>query len=123
MSVESPKIQILDIIHIKDDCHWECYNVIMSDSEKNIICKIDKLHQCCEEFGIITNPIESELSKFIGSIYFSVNVAEVKLEECVIINITTNKDNLQFTLFNKHNGYYPHDIYIKTENYDKILSI
>jgi hypothetical protein len=48
----------------------------MTDSSKNIICKIENGQQCCENFGVYT---ENELNDFIGA-----NVIKIKKDNLML---------------------------------------
>ena len=53
---------------------WYGYTFTMSDTSKNITCKIENFHKCCEKFGVYT---KSVLNDFIGSEYHSIDIKNV----------------------------------------------
>jgi hypothetical protein len=72
MAVIIQEIEILDSEHI-----WMGYVFKMSDSSKDIVCKISNTKNCCERFGIHTS---CKLKDFVGAEYISVNIKKVKRE-------------------------------------------
>ena len=108
---------IKNIESFDDPEHWMGYRIIMSDNTKNITCKIQNAQNCCEKWGIHT---KSNLNEFIGSEYYSIDINEKtrnKYEDMRMVNITvsTNRGNITLHLYNEHNGYYFHDVFIQSE--------
>ena len=96
---------------------WLGYKIIMSDTSKNIVCKIDNEHICCEKWGIY---VKNDVDFYIGSIYYSVHIGEINRDDddemtTMDITINTSKGPLVMTFYNQHNSYYPHDVYIQTK--------
>lgn len=93
--------------------------IYMSDKSKNISASITSHSQCCEEFGV---EITSNSSKFLNSEYISVCVNNDNIDfsksSSVDVNIETSVGTLTITLYNMHNGYYPHGVSITAENID-----
>ncbi len=104
---------ITSIESFDDPEHWMGYKITMSDSRKNITCKIEKSNNFCENWGVYTT---SYLEKFIGAKYHSVHICEQ--EDMLMINVTvkTNRGNFVLHLFNEHSGYCFHDVLIQSEN-------
>lgn len=101
-----------------DPGHWMGYQIIMSDTTKNITCKIENEHICCEKWGIHT---KSTLNGFIGAEYYSIDISPIQEEKydemrSVIITIATNRGNIALYLYNEHNGYYSHGVFIESEH-------
>lgn len=113
--------KIQKIIILNNSNQWLGYKIKMTDSSKNIICKIDNNQQCCENFGVYT---ENELNDFIGAEYYSVIVENdiskdsnyIDNMETIKISINTSKGKINIHFYNEHNGYYSHDVFIQTEN-------
>jgi hypothetical protein len=84
---------------------------------KNIEARVSKQSQCCEDFGV---EISSNHESFVGSRLHNVIIGDVKYgdsEEVFIeIKIETSKGEFTIKLYNIHNGYYPHDAQIISEN-------
>ena len=99
--------------------NWDGFTLIMSDTFKNVTCKIDSTQECCENFGVHIN---CKLDDYIGAEYVTAKISEPKyaydtfeMSE-IAVTIHTNKGIIVITLYNEHNGSYPHDVYIKTES-------
>ena len=104
---------------------WMGYEITMNDPTKNIICKIDNIDRCCENWGIHT---KDNIIEFIGAEFNSIDVSKIKCnryDEMSIIDITisTDKGNFVLQFYNQHNGYYSHDVYIQTEQGVSIIKL
>jgi hypothetical protein len=106
---------------------WWGYTFTMSDTSKNITCKIENFHKCCEKWGVYT---DSVLNDFIGSEYHSIDIEDVNsnredYDEMVTmkIHINTNKGKITIQFYNEHNGYYTHDVFIQTIQGHKYISL
>jgi hypothetical protein len=104
---------------------WIGYKIHMSDSSKNIICKISNDRVCCENYDVV---FDESINKndFIGAEYLSVKVVypddtldddkynDETQEVRVIIN--TSIGEMKLYIYNEHNGYYRHEYYLQTED-------
>jgi len=114
-------ITIEDILNIDIPGGRLGYEIIMSDKSKNITMIISNSKHCCETYGVHT---PSGISKFIGATYSHIIIngiseCEDKIDEHarqIKIEIHTDRGIMEIILYNQHNGYYSHDVYIKTEN-------
>lgn len=93
---------------------------------QEILILIDEHQQCCEHFGYIT--CEDDITTFIGATIADVRLtdvacksilaqlAEYDITSCntMFVDVLTDKGILQFAVYNEHNGYYGHDILIKS---------
>jgi hypothetical protein len=117
-------ILIKDIEHFDKPGHWLGYKIIMSDDTKNITCKISNDNLCCENWGVYT---KDKLNDFIGSEYNSISIGEIEKSTDYMVKIKiiihTNKGKITIIFYNEHNGYYPHDVYIESENGIKYISL
>jgi len=93
---------------------------------------IEDESQCCENWGYICS--EDNIDEFIGAELLNINFTDGEyntktLEEFrklgfninsgeqafgVFITFETSKGQLQFTLYNDHNGYYGHNVLIES---------
>jgi hypothetical protein len=134
------KIQKIIPFNYEGQCFG--YKIKMSDSSKNIICRIDNTQQCCETFGVyvetdlsVSSSLFSEISKnqlddFIGSEYHSVDIGNVTSSQenyddmlKITMFINTNKGKISIQFYNEHNGYYTHNVFIQTENGKQNISL
>lgn len=111
--------------------HEEEYGgfVIRTDAQE-IQLLISNQQQCCEDWGYLMTP--DNVQEFVGatllnvkripmsevdpkhSRYSNVPVNEFTDEVDIFINVETDRGTLQFTAYNDHNGYYGHDVIIKS---------
>lgn len=128
MTVTIQEINVFD-----DNIRWQGVELIMSDSTKNVTCKISSAQNCCERFGIhkichLHNTISpGKLDDFIGATYHSVNIKKTQKHEVdfltiVEITIHTDRGKIIIQLYNEHNGFYQHDFFTQTEHGSKINS-
>lgn len=110
---------IIESIESFDDpAHWIGYTFTMSDTTQNISCKIENTRNCCEKWGVYT---KSNLNDFIGAEYYSMDISKVKRDKydemrIIMVTITTNRGKITIQLYNEHNGYYEHDVFIQSSN-------
>lgn len=118
--------------------YMEGYHI--KTNKQNIYILIAGIQQCCESWGYEACTEEGiietkdDLQDFIGAELLSIERVEAenhnnieiysKLEEKIkedcfnypdteFINVKTSNGVLQFVLYNSHNGYYGHEVYIK----------
>lgn len=95
--------------------------------EGTLLFLIEDGQNCCETYGYIMS--EDAVEDFVGANLLAVNFVDeacnVKTEEilkdswidkgsCCFINLETDQGTLQFVLYNEHNGYYSHSVYLQT---------
>ena len=122
--LETKPIIIKNIIHFNHPEYWLGYKFIMSDVSKNIVCKIENSQNCCESFGVYT---KSVIDDFIGAEYYSVDIGKIccKKSGCgdysktIGVTVNTSKGKFIILLYNEHNGYYRHSVFIRTETTTK----
>ena len=109
---------ITNIDYYNDELRWIGFRITMSDTEKNINCKISNSQQCCEKFGVSTN---KDFTHFIGAEYFGIDIGNIEKDEDsyemskISLHIYTDKGVFTITFYNQHNGYYSHDVFISNE--------
>jgi len=97
----------------------------ITTTKQKITLLISNEQACCEKWGYISS--EDDYSDFIGAELLSIATVDedfnpkildrlekeyVHTNSCLFINIETSKGTLQFVLYNEHNGYYGHDVYV-----------
>ena len=118
----------------------------ITTNKQEILLLIDNHQSCCERWGIITSEdleypdttggvIGEKLlgvTVIVGSDYNSVNIpinteflknteyCAVDIEEAVFINLKTSKKDIQFAVYNSHNGYYGHMVRIKCKKFTRL---
>ena len=122
-----------------ENSRMQGYKIVTS--KQNIFILIDAEQCCCENWGyeacsskgIITS--NDDFNDFVGAELIDVaiispeNHKEIKIyselldisynheeDNAEFVNLNTTNGLLQFAVYNSHNGYYGHDIYIKFNN-------
>lgn len=100
--------------------------VIETDSGK-IEIFIDNFQDCCEEWGYLVSE-EKEFEYFYGSklkgVYIvesndlSKDVSYVGEGGAVFVNVETSLGQIQFSVYNYHNGYYSHEVKVTVYGVD-----
>ena len=137
------KEKILSIAEInkQNECSGTWYEGFEIKTDKqSILILIESGRNCCEDYGYIVS--EDDLKYFIGAEVMTISVTDTthntkmvkKFEEMAysiygykdgeksmdlecggieFVNVGTNKGELQFAVYNCHNGYYGHNIMIR----------
>jgi hypothetical protein len=116
---------ITQIDTLDDPLFWMGYKFTMSDKTKNITCKIDNSAKCCEKWGAYT---KSKLSEFIGAEYRGMNVSKIKKDEydfmrIIDVTIQTNRGDIVIHVYNEHNGFYSHDVFIEWDTGKRTIAL
>jgi hypothetical protein len=127
---------ITNVEELNDPHQWNGLKLEMSDSNKNIIAKIDNISRCCEDWGHNISFEENDevtnkkLKDFIGAKFISVEVIEYdedtskeRYEVTMDVKIITDRGNIIIQFYNEHNGYYAHDVSIQIEGSVKIIKL
>lgn len=95
---------------------------IITTDKRQIKFLVSDQPSCCETFGHLaslddTAQFIGEELKSVGVVDTALKTTELKLderqiatEECVFVNLETSAGQLQFTVYNSHNGYYGHEV-------------
>ena len=107
---------------------YEGYVINLSDNSSIIFC-IENYSRCCEDFGYFSS--ECNFDDFIGAELIEFKVVEhndkgypshlvdvarskrMTIEDCVFLVLKTSKGELDFAVYNCHNGYYGHDVVVR----------
>ena len=113
----------------------EGYKIVTDKQE--IIILINNSQQCCEEWGYEACSekgileTQDDLDDYIGAEILDIEIIDTEKDiyksltdrvyrfyssNAEFVNIKTSKGKLQFAVYNAHNGYYGHKIYIKFNN-------
>ena len=99
--------------------------VVITTNQQVITIGIDNGQSCCESWGILL--IQDDIQSFIGAELLGITTitrADLATAEKVpedtdetntlFINIQTSVGNLQVAVYNCHNGYYGHDVFVES---------
>lgn len=109
-----------------DDEYPSFEGLIVKTNLQDIKIGISSGQSCCEDFGgILTN---DDPNYFLGSEILGIKLTDTALKttnannipydfECggiQFVDIETDRGSLQYAVYNSHNGYYGHDITVKS---------
>jgi hypothetical protein len=84
-------------------------------THQEIILLIDDHHRCCEDYGYYIKP-ETDL---IGAELKTIGWGRDQYSENeAVIDIETDRGVVQAVLYNHHNGYYPHHLWVRWKDYE-----
>lgn len=118
-------IKELNGVKITNDDLYEGYEIETNKKVLSIV--VDSYQSCCESVGHVAS--NDNFNDFIGAEILGLRYIDnadyndckilkdeagkyVDVFDCAFIDINTNKGNLQFAVYNHHNGCYGHDIRI-----------
>lgn len=116
------------------DSRYSGVKIITNTQE--ILLLIDDSDRCCEHWGHLSS--HDDAKEFIGAELLSIietdselHTKEIKEMEdmnisidcAYFITLKTSKGDLQFTIYNEHNGYYGHDVVIKSTQLTRNFSL
>jgi len=126
------KIEETTFKKTKDD--WSSFDGFVINTDKQVIkLGIENRQSCCENWGYFMT--EDDLKEFEGAKLISITLTDtalktkeleeeyVEVDECMFVNLNTDKGLLQFVAYNSHNGYYGHEAVVVSEilNHEECL--
>ena len=109
---------------------WVYEGYIIHTTTGDILAGINTGQSCCEVYGYLISL--DDYKSLVGAEVLKVETVDTSCnpraleynciteEACIFVNIVTNKGTFQITVYNSHNGYYGHSVYVS--NCDKVLS-
>lgn len=123
------EINELDSFKPEVDNSWSTFDGYEIKTDEEILTLLISNEQnCCEDWGNICSP--DNIKDFIGAEIYKIDLVDdeyVKSPllqkeiphpdclDCAFINFETDRGELQFAVYNNHNGYYGHEVIIKRE--------
>lgn len=105
------------------EIHCDGYEITTDKQNILVLIENDQLH--CERWGYICT--NDDIKEFIGANLLSINLTDIALSntnlpaadwsnnmEIQFVNLHTDKGLLQLAVYNAHNGYYGHSIYVQS---------
>lgn len=108
----------------KDD--WNSFDGFIVSTDKQVIkLGISNGQSCCENWGYFMT--EDSLKEFEGAKLVGITLTDkalkterlneeyAEVDDCMFVNLETDKGLLQFVAYNSHNGYYGHEAVVVSE--------
>jgi hypothetical protein len=108
----------------KDD-DWSSFEgFVIQTSKQTIKIGISSGQSCCENSGYMIS--EDDTSMFLQSELLNITLTDTNMfvkefeeewidyDSAMFVNIETNKGTFQIAVYNEHNGYYGHDVFIES---------
>jgi hypothetical protein len=131
-------VNLDDSIKIDGDI-YQCITIETEFGSK-VIVGISDFQTCCERYGLGVHTTETEFLSDKSPNLNGLNLISVKWGHnpivseyddmcCALVNLTVCSDSpdttriVQIVAFNEHNGYYPHDVYVKWLDHEETQSI
>lgn len=105
------------------EIHYDGYKI--TTDKQIVLVLIENDQQCCESWGYICT--NDSIKEFIGANLLSINLTDIALSnanlpsagwcderEIQFVNLHTSKGLLNLAVYNAHNGYYGHSIYVQS---------
>ena len=121
-------LNIDEVYNIELDGRYSRYDgFVVETEEEEIYFVIQNGQQCCENWGVYLYTVEN-LKDYIGAEYlgYSENSCDQIIKdleeeyvgsgETCFLNIHTSKGDIDFAVYNSHNGYYSHTVILKITN-------
>ena len=111
-----------------------CDGYKITTDKQTVLVLIENDQQCCENWGYICT--NDNMEEFIGANLLSVNLTDIALNnadlpaadwcderEIQFVNLHTDRGLLQLAVYNAHNGYYGHSLFIRSMqlNHESVL--
>lgn len=106
-----------------------CDGYLIRTNLQDIFFGISSGQSCCEQWGYICSEEEQEFHTYVGAELLNIKLTDVnrmvaKVDEelqygfdcggIMFIDLETNLGVLQFAVYNNHNGYYGHSVYLRS---------
>lgn len=126
-------LEIKEVYNIEIPRHYNDYEGYKIVTEKDTYYfLISSFQRCCENYGYIAS--NDNLEDYIGLELVGIDIVDTACNkianflneediceaECMFINLKFKFDELQFAVYNSHNGYYGHSVLFIKNNEDII---
>lgn len=101
-----------------------CDGFVIETTEQVVQFGISNEQNCCEHWGTIMAP--EDVSSFVGAQLLSMTLTDealntVKLPDldsggAVFLTLHTSNGPCQFVVYNEHNGYYGHKVWVRSRD-------
>lgn len=126
------RIKSIDVFY--ETQHEDGVQIILSDGTE-VLFTIANGQYCCEDWGYISSIGNEDAQNFVGSVVHDISVVtkvnsdyitntldkeRVDYDNAYFIRVETDQGDLEFAVYNEHNGYYGHDVRLKIGD-DKVV--
>jgi hypothetical protein len=117
------------ILKIEEGVYDGYEGVRITTNKQTVLFGISAGQDCCENYGYMSS--NDDFSEFIGAEILDIKETNSGLESSSIvermsedyiqlgstffITVETTVGTLQFAVYNEHNGYYGHDVIVRSE--------
>jgi len=115
------------------DPHYSRFDGFKITTDKQeILLMISNDQSCCEDWGYFMS--EDNIYSFIGSSLLDIQIVDTSLNQkefdkkfehgldcgdVMFVNLNTDKGTLQFTAYNRQNGFYGHTAIVKSNSLNR----
>lgn len=121
------RIKSIDVFYESDN--EEGVQIILSDGTE-VLFTISNHQRCCEEWGYISAIGDEDAQNFVGAAVQDISVVygedkylteyfrdhNISVDDAYFIRVETDQGDLEFAVYNEHNGYYGHHVQLKIGN-------
>lgn len=121
-----------DHYHIPGSDRFSWYDGVLIEYEDGTASffGIKDGQQCCESFGYINWQEDTDFNDYIGAEVRNISFVEssgnkefidwigddgigtgIDIDDCMFFDVETDKGDLNFAVYNHHNGYYGHSVW------------
>lgn len=121
-----------DHYHIPGSDRFSWYDGVLIEYEDGTASffGIKDGQQCCESFGYISWQEDTDFNDYIGAEVRNISFVEssgnkefidwigddgigtgIDIDDCMFFDVETDKGDLNFAVYNHHNGYYEHSVW------------
>lgn len=107
--------------------------IILNDGTE-VLFTIENDQRCCEEWGYISSIGNEDAQNFVGARIRNIGVVHgeneyliqyfdnnrLSVDDAYFIRVETDQGDLEFVVYNEHNGYYGHNVLLKIGD-DKVV--
>lgn len=121
-------ISYKDSYHIPGSDRFARYEGVLVEYEDGTanFFGIQDGQQCCESYGYISWQEDTDFNDYIGAEVRNISFVEtsgnrefidwvvdrdIDINDCMFFDVETNKGDLNFAVYNHHNGYYGHRVW------------
>lgn len=106
-----------------ESTYWK--TIVIETTKQKITFSIDNLQSCCENFDVRLDKTNRGFDYYIGAELFNVEWCHeriVSTDDLFVheanFTVSTDKGDFVVSIFNDHNGYYPHEYRVSAPGFN-----